>query len=82
MFVPYDFIKDNLVVDVASATVSYFGYYHPTTVQKSGGVVDTSKAQFLIMKQTKDGSGNITKIQWASRTYDKIWNDRASLTYL
>lgn len=81
-FVPYDYTKDSYLGDPASSTVFYYGYYNPTIVQTTGGVVDTSKAQFLVLKVTKDVSGNILSWKWASRTYDQIWDNRASLTYV
>ncbi len=81
-FVPYDYTKDSFLSDPASATVKYIGYYNPQTSQTSGGVVDTSKAQFLIVKQVTDVSGNVLSFKWASRTYDQVWDNRATLTYV
>lgn len=81
-FVPYDYIKDSFLSDPASSTVTYFGFYNPTIAQTSGGTVDTSKAQFLIVKQTVDASGNVLSFKWASRSYDQIWDNRASITYV
>lgn len=81
-FVPYDFTKDSFLSDPASATVTYFGFYDPQYCTTSAGAVDQSVAQFLIVRQVVDGSGNVTSFKWASRSYNQIWADRASLTYV
>ena len=58
----------------------YSGYARPGTL--------VSAAKWQISKQTYDGSGNVTAIQWpqdsnsnASTDYQFVWNDRASYTY-
>jgi hypothetical protein len=78
MFRTYDFIKDSYLQDVASATQSYYGFYVPS---KTGTAVDTAKAQFLLLSVKKDVSGNITEYKWSGRSYDGIWNDRATVKY-
>lgn len=79
MFRSINFIRDGYIAAVASSTVTYHGYYQPKTAPT--GAVDTSVAQFLIAKETKDASGVTTSLQWASRSMDQVWDNRASLTY-
>jgi len=83
VFRPNDFIRSSCVIDVVSSTVIYYGYYHPnTTHTTTGPVVDPAIAQFQIMKETRDVSGNTIKLQYADIGFNQIWNNRASLTYL
>lgn len=64
----------NILIDEASATVTYIG---EALILGSA----TSSAVWRIKKITITGS--ITAIQWpdSSSDYDKIWDDRASYTY-
>lgn len=79
MFRSIHFLREGYIADVASSTVTYHGYYQPQT--SPTGAVSTSVAQFLIAKETKNASGVTTSLQWASRSMDQIWDNRASLTY-
>jgi|GEM_PF-5334178 len=71
---PYDYIKETMRQDVVDATTTYIGYAKPALS------IATSAAQWHICKVTSSG-GNVTAIQWASDSYDKIWDNRASLNY-
>lgn len=93
MFRPFDQIKDSYIADTSGVTTIYHGFYAPggTYNGVSAGSIDTSKAQFKIAKETRDGSGNTTSMVWATPTtmttpgvaqYDQIWNNRASLNYV
>jgi len=59
--------------DNASGTVTYFGYAVPGT--------DEGKAGWLIVKQTISGSVISLDLAEASRDFDQVWNDRATLSY-
>ncbi len=45
---------------------------------------DKSDAVWQIVKFTYDASNNLTDMQWANgrETFENIWNNRTSLTYL
>lgn len=60
-------------IDVASGTVTYFGFAAPSTA--------TSAAGWRILKQTV--SGSITSILYAggSLEYSFVWDNRASYSY-
>lgn len=79
MFRSIHFIREGYISEVASSTVVYHGYYQPQIAP--AGAVSTSLPQFLIAKETKDGSGNTIALQWASISMNQIWDNRASLTY-
>ena len=59
----------------ASGNLIYFGIAIPGTPQ--------SVEEWQIRKLTYDGSGNLTRIQWANGTRDfaSIWDNRTTLTY-
>jgi hypothetical protein len=61
----------------ASGNVIYQGWAVPTLANKANAV-------WRICKFTYDASGNVTDIQWANGNdlFNKVWNDRPSLTYL
>jgi hypothetical protein len=91
MFRPFNFIKDGYIADIVSSTSVYHGFYNPSTAKLSGSALDTSKTQFMVAHETRDVSGNTTKMEWAiasdrlgktAPTYDQIWDNRATLTYL
>ena len=82
MFRPIDFTKDSFLADYSGVTTIYYGFYTVDQPLTSGGVVDQTKAQFLIVRQIVDGSGNTTSFKWASNKYDQIYADRATLTYV
>ena len=60
-----------VLIDEASATVTYVGYSHTGNA--------TSAGKWLIKKVSV--SGNVTTTQWASEEANQIWDNRASLSY-
>lgn len=89
-FRPYNFIKDGYIADIVSSTLVYHGFYNPdpqTLKVTALGALDTSKAQFSMVKETRSVSGDTTKMEWAytdgqPMTYNQIWDNRAtSVTY-
>lgn len=88
-FRTFNFTKDGYIADIASSTTIYHGFYNadPQTVKLSSGSLDTASAQFMIAKETRNGSGDTTNMQWASTagnplTYNQVWDNRVSLTYI
>jgi hypothetical protein len=77
-FREFNFIKESYLGDIASPTVTYHGFYVPSN---TGVAVSTSVAQFLIAKETKDVNGNTTSMKYSGRSYDQIWDNRASIYY-
>ena len=61
------------IIDVASATIEYYGAAVPGTA--------TSAALWRI--QRKSVSGNVTTYAWAggAATYVNVWDNRASFSY-
>lgn len=64
----------DILQDDASATVSYYGFAAPGTA--------TTAATWRIMR--KSVSGNVTSYRYAdgTDTFIKVWDNRASYTYL
>ncbi len=60
-------------IDVASATITYYGFANPGTA--------TSVAKWQIRR--KSVSGTVTTYAWAdsNKNFDNIWDNRSSLTY-
>lgn len=80
-FRTYDFIKDSILIDYASATVIYYGLYVPPQGDPMSGSVDTSQPIFLIQRETLDLSGRPITLKWACRAYSQVWDDRATINY-
>lgn len=71
---PFDRAKDTIIREVVDATKQYVGYATPASSAA------TSAAVWKICKITSAG-GEVTNVQWVSRKYDQIWDNRAALTY-
>ncbi len=65
---------DIVRIDVATSTVTYVGKAAPTTT--------TDLPQWKIIRLTSTAGGNLT-LEYAGGTtlYNKVWDNRASLTY-
>ena len=63
--------SNKLRVDKVSSSLTYYG-------QSTYGA-GTNEAKWFISRITK--SGDVTSVDLASDAFDKIWDDRASLTY-
>ena len=90
-FRPFNLIKDGYIADIVSTTLVYHGFYSPdpTSTKTTGGALDTAIAQFMVAKEVKSAGGDTTSMKWAvdsgltiGCTYNQIWNNRATLTYL
>ena len=66
--------RTSVTYDVSSNPI-YYGEALPGTAK--------SDSKWRIKKNTYDGSGNLTDIEWADGTYlfNKVWDDRANYTY-
>lgn len=61
------------IIDKVSGSVSYFGYAQPGTA--------TSSPLWRIIRAQKIGSVTTFGFAGGNVNFDKIWDDRASLTY-
>lgn len=61
-------------VDVASSTTTYLGKAAPSTL--------TSQPLWQVVRLTTDPSGSLIKQYAAGGSYNQIWDNRASLTYI
>lgn len=66
--------KDNVIIDKASASITYFGFSVP-------GSLSSDAAWRVLRKEVV--SDTITEFKYAggNDAYDNVWNDRASLSY-
>jgi len=61
-------------VDVASSTITYLGKAVPSTA--------TSAALWQVTRLTIDPNGSLIKEYAGGSSYNQVWDNRASLTYL
>ena len=67
-------IEEATRVDVASSTITYLGKALPET--------QTNQALWQVVRLTIDPSGSLIKEYAGGSSYNQVWDNRASLTYL
>lgn len=73
------FDYESFLGEYSGTNLIYSGYARPGSL--------TSAGVWQISKQTYDGNGNVTAVQWpqvngiASADYQFIWDNRATYTY-